>query len=56
MKIGLVLAGGIAKGAYQAGFIKALKEELGDSNEIVAISCASIGFFGAYALDRKSVV
>ena len=50
MKIGLVLAGGIAKGAYQVGFLKALKEEFGDSNEIVAISCASIGFFGSYAL------
>lgn len=55
MKIGLVLAGGIAKGAYQAGFIRALKEELGDSNEIVAISCASIGFFGAYALAADKV-
>ena len=49
MRIGLVLSGGVAKGAYQAGFLKALKEELGEGNEIVAISCSSIGIFSGYA-------
>ena len=55
MKIGLVLAGGIGKGAYQAGFLKAFKEEFGDSNEVVAISASSIGLLGAYALAADKI-
>lgn len=55
MRIGLVLSGGVAKGAYQAGFLKAFNEEFGDNNEIVAISCASIGMFSGYALSAGKV-
>ncbi len=47
MKIGLVMSGGVAKGAYQAGFIKALKETSGC--EVTCISCASIGILSGYA-------
>lgn len=52
MNIGLVLSGGVAKGAYQAGFLKALEEEMG-SNHITSISCASIGLFSGYAFAAK---
>lgn len=55
MNIGLVLSGGVAKGAYQAGFLKALEEEMG-SNHITSISCASIGLFSGYAFaERKRI-
>lgn len=47
MNVGLVLAGGVAKGAYQAGFLQALDEE--KSVNVTAVSGASIGVFGAYA-------
>ncbi len=47
MKIGLVLSGGVAKGAYQAGFLKALREV--QNIEVSCISCASIGIFSGYA-------
>lgn len=49
MKLGLVLSGGIAKGAYQAGFLRAMEEE-GITSRIGCISCASIGLFSGYAL------
>lgn len=48
MKIGLVLAGGVSKGAYQAGFLKAITEGKAAQN-ISALSCSSIGLFGGYA-------
>ncbi|MBO7187432.1 MAG: patatin-like phospholipase family protein [Clostridia bacterium] len=48
MKIGVVLCGGFAKGAYQAGFLKALQEKIKREN-IVAVSGASIGVINAYA-------
>lgn len=46
MKIGLVLSGGGAKGAYQIGMMRAL-EELGISKQIKVISGTSIGAFNA---------
>jgi len=46
--IGLVLAGGFAKGAYQIGVLKAIKEYLGDE-QIKYISASSIGVLNAYA-------
>ena len=56
MKIGLVLSGGGAKGAYQTGFFQALVQlELLDS--VTAVSGCSIGALGALMLcgsDRKS--
>ena len=46
--IGLVLAGGFAKGAYQIGVLKAIKEySIGE--HISCISAASIGALNAYA-------
>lgn len=47
MKIGLVLSGGVAKGAYQAGFLKAIEEIVGRDN-ISCVSGASIGMLNAY--------
>lgn len=48
MRIGLVLAGGFAKGAYQLGALKALSEFIPRS-EIVCMSTASIGTLNGYA-------
>ncbi len=45
-KIGLVLSGGAAKGAYQAGMLKAL-EELEIADNIEAISGCSVGALNA---------
>ncbi len=53
IKIGLVLAGGVAKGAYQAGFLQALQEQKGIN--IVATSCSSIGVLSGYALSTGKV-
>ena len=52
MKIGLVLAGGGGKGAYELGVWKALKE-LGISEHISVFSGTSIGAFNAvlFAMD-----
>ena len=47
-KIGLVLSGGLAKGAYQLGVLKAINE-LVDFDSIVAISASSVGALNAYA-------
>jgi predicted acylesterase/phospholipase RssA len=47
IKTGIVLSGGIAKGAYQIGFCKALKKH--KKFDIKAISCASIGTLNGYA-------
>jgi len=46
--IGLVLSGGMAKGAYQIGVLQALNEFIGDGNTVY-ISAASIGGLNAYA-------
>jgi len=48
MNIGLVLSGGMAKGAYQIGALKALGEFI-PLSEIKYISCASIGVLNGYA-------
>lgn len=48
MKFGLVLSGGMAKGAYQIGAYRALEEFL-PPGSIAAISAASIGSLNAYA-------
>lgn len=49
MNIGLVLSGGMAKGAYQIGVLRAISEYIPIS-EIKYISCESIGVFNGYAL------
>jgi len=46
--IGLVLSGGFAKGAYQIGVLKAIKESFGDER-INYISSSSVGVLNAYA-------
>ena len=48
MNIGLVLAGGMAKGAYEVGALNALEEFL-PKNEIKYMSCSSIGTLNGYA-------
>lgn len=48
MRIGLVLAGGFAKGAYQLGALRAL-EQFVPKEDIYCISAASIGALNAYA-------
>ncbi len=48
MNIGIVLAGGFAKGAYQVGALKAIRELIPVEN-IKYISCASIGALNGYA-------
>lgn len=53
IKIGLVLSGGMVKGAYQIGVLKALQEFV-DKKNIVCISASSIGTIVgfAYAQDK----
>lgn len=48
MKIGLVLSGGMAKGAYQIGALRAINKFIPKS-EIACISCASVGVLNGYA-------
>ena len=48
MNIGLVLSGGMAKGAYQIGALKALNEFI-PQKEVKYMSCASIGVLNGYA-------
>ena len=48
MNIGLVLSGGMAKGAYQIGVLRAINKYI-PINEIKYISCASIGVLNGYA-------
>ena len=49
MKLGLVYSGGLAKGAYQVGFTKALLEFV-DPRDIDVVSSSSMGMSCAYAL------
>lgn len=49
MKIGLVLGGGFARGAAQAGFLKGLLNYL-QPEEIALMSCSSIGAMNGLAL------
>ncbi len=53
MNIGLVLSGGMAKGAYQVGALKAIKEIIPEGN-IKYISASSVGALNSYcfAMDR----
>ena len=48
MNIGLVLSGGMAKGAYQIGALKAIADLI-PLSEIKYISCASVGVLNGYA-------
>lgn len=48
MNIGLVLSGGMAKGAYQIGALKALNNFI-PPQEITYMSCASVGVLNGYA-------
>jgi len=48
MNIGLVLSGGMAKGAYQIGVLRAINNFI-PLKEIKYISCASIGALNGYA-------
>ena len=54
LKIGLVLSGGMAKGAYQMGALKAIKEFFYE-DEIKAISSSSIGVINAFVFETDSV-
>ena len=47
MKLGIVLSGGGAKGAYQAGFLKAIEDTIGRKN-VSCVSASSIGMFNSY--------
>lgn len=48
MKIGIVLGGGMAKGAYQLGALKAIKEII-NLSDIKILSASSIGVLNGYA-------
>lgn len=52
MNIGLVLSGGMAKGAYQIGALRALETFI-PIEEIKYISCASVGVLNGYAFATK---
>ncbi len=54
MNIGLVLSGGMAKGAYQIGALKALEHFL-PRDEITCISAASVGVLNAYTYATDSL-
>jgi predicted acylesterase/phospholipase RssA len=48
MNFGLVLSGGMAKGAYQMGVLKAIKNYL-TPNQFKYISCSSVGVLNGYS-------
>lgn len=48
MKIGLVLSGGMAKGAYQVGALRAVARHI-PREDIACVSCASVGVLNGYA-------
>lgn len=54
MNIGIVLAGGFAKGAYQVGALKALREFI-PMEHIKYMSCASIGTLNGYAFATQKL-
>ncbi len=54
MNIGIVFAGGAAKGAYQSGFMKSLLRYI-KRDDIKAISASSIGTWSGYALASNKV-
>ena len=51
MKIGLVLSGGMVKGAYQIGVLEAMQEFI-KKEDIACISTASIGTITSYAFEQ----
>lgn len=53
MNVGIVLSGGMAKGAYQIGALKAIREKI-KIDDIKCISCASVGVLNGYSflMDR----
>lgn len=55
--VGLVLSGGFAKGAYQIGVLKAMREFFGDepvrNGPVRCISASSIGSLNGYAFARN---
>jgi len=55
--VGLVLSGGFAKGAYQIGVLKAIKEVFGENldEHIKYISASSVGVLNAYAFAQNKV-
>lgn len=53
-KIGLVLAGGMAKGAFQIGLLKALNEYF-TPEDFQIISCSSIGVLNGYAFATNQI-
>ena len=54
MNIGLVLSGGMAKGAYQIGALKALNNFI-PLSQIKCISCASVGVLNGYAFATQNL-
>lgn len=54
MNIGLVLSGGMAKGAYQVGALRALSNYI-PLEEIKYISCASVGVLNGYAYATQNL-
>lgn len=54
MNIGIVISGGMAKGAYQVGALKAIREYL-DPKDIRFLSAASIGSLNAYAFSSDRI-
>lgn len=54
MNIGIVLSGGMAKGAYQIGALKAVNEFV-PLNEIKHISAASVGVLNGYAFATEQL-
>ena len=54
MNIGLVLSGGMSKGAYQLGVLRAIREYI-DPKDVKFISAASIGALNAYAYSSDNL-
>ena len=54
MKVGLVLSGGMAKGAYQLGALKAIREFL-RPEDFACISASSIGVLNGYAFATEKL-
>ena len=54
MKIGLVLSGGMAKGAYQIGVLKAISRFL-KPDDFSVLSCASVGALNGYVFMTRQL-
>ncbi len=53
-RVGIVLSGGMAKGAYQVGALRAIQNYI-PRNAIHYLSCASIGVLNGYAFDQNKL-